>query len=283
MRNSSWYISRGALAVILNGAKRSEESKAFARKTALSWDETLWILRVVYPELSRRAQNDIQRNCRAGYAKVSESRNPEEPYTPHHLDSRPEPAPYPDHGVGNDSEKGAASDSKRGVSVRIAIYGAGAIGAYLGAKLALGGQDVTLIARGAHLKAMQANGVTVLTAQGELQAHPSATDDPDAVGAVDFLFLTVKAHSLTEIAPLLKPLIGPETALVSAQNGIPWWYFQRHGGEWDGTRLESVDPGGVISEAIDPERIIGCIDLPRSGDRGAGRCTSHRRGPLLHR
>ena len=146
--------------------------------------------------------------------------------------------------------------------MRLAIYGAGAIGAFLGAKLALAGQDVTLIARGPHLKAMQANGVTVRTAQGELQAHPSATDDPDAVGAVDFLFLTVKAHSLTAIAPQLKPLIGPETAVVSAQNGIPWWYFQRHGGEWDGTRLESVDPGGVISEAIDPERIIGCIVYP---------------------
>ena len=100
MRNSSWYISRGALAVILNGAKRSEESKAFARKTALSWDETLWILRVVYPKRSRRAQNDIQRNCRAGYAKVSESRNPEEPYTLPHLDSRSEPAPYPNTGSG---------------------------------------------------------------------------------------------------------------------------------------------------------------------------------------
>ena len=105
--------------------------------------------------------------------------------------------------------------------MRLAIYGAGAIGAFLGAKLALAGQDVTLIARGPHLKAMQANGVTVRTAQGELQAHPSATDDPDAVGAVDFLFLTVKAHSLTAIAPQLKPLIGPETAVVSAQNGIP--------------------------------------------------------------
>ena len=170
-------------------------------------------------------------------------------------DGSPHPSPpgFP-IGVGNDGE--------RDIPVRTAIYGAGAIGAFLGAKLALAGQDVTLIARSAHLRAMQANGVRVHTTQGELLAHPSATDDPGAVGPVDFLFLTVKAHSLTDIAPQLKPLIGPETAVVSAQNGIPWWYFQRHGGEWDGTRLESVDPGGVISEAIDPDRIIGCVVYP---------------------
>ena len=167
--------------------------------------------------------------------------------------------------------------------MRIAIYGAGAIGAFLGAKLALGGQDVTLIARGAHLKAMQANGVTVRTAQGELQAHPAATDDPDAVGAVDFLFLTVKAHSLTEIAPLLKPLIGPETAVVSAQNGIPWWYFQRHGGEWGWDTTGKRRPRRCHLRGDRPGAHHWLHSLPCSGDRGAGRCTSHRGGPFLHR
>ena len=146
--------------------------------------------------------------------------------------------------------------------MRIAIYGAGAIGAFLGAKLALGGEDVILIARGPHLRAIQCHGVRIRSPQGDIQAHPAATDDPTTIGPVDFLFLTVKAHSLTAIAPQLAPLLGPETAVVSAQNGVPWWYFQRHGGQWDGTHLESVDPGGVISRAIDPSRIIGCVVYP---------------------
>ena len=146
--------------------------------------------------------------------------------------------------------------------MRIAIYGAGAIGAFLGAKLALAGEQVTLIARGPHLRAMQANGVRVLSPQGDFQAHPAATDDPGAVGEVDFVFLTAKAYSLTEIAPTLAPLLGQETSVVSAQNGIPWWYFQRHGGPWEGSHLESLDPGGVITGAIEPHRIIGCVVYP---------------------
>ena len=146
--------------------------------------------------------------------------------------------------------------------MRFAIFGAGAIGAYLGARLALAGEEVFLIARGPHLRAMQAHGVRVRSSQGEFEAHPVATDDPGAVGAVDVVFLTAKAHSLTEIAPRLGPLLGPETSVVSAQNGIPWWYFQRHGGPWEGTHLESVDPGGVVARAIEPSRVIGCVVYP---------------------
>ena len=146
--------------------------------------------------------------------------------------------------------------------MRFAIYGAGAIGAYLGARLALGGEEVTLIARGPHLQAMRDNGVSVRSPQGDFQAQPAATDDPRLVGPVDFVFLTVKAHSLSEIVPHLGPLLGPETAVVSAQNGIPWWYFQRHGGEWEGTHLESVDPGDIIFQHIVPERVIGCVVYP---------------------
>ncbi len=146
--------------------------------------------------------------------------------------------------------------------MKIAIVGAGAIGAFLGAKLALSGEDVYLIARGPHLTAMQANGVRVRSPEGDFEAHPTATDDYDSIGPVDFVFLTVKAHSLTAIAPNLAPLLGPETAVVSAQNGIPWWYFQSHGGPFDGQSIESVDPGGVIAEAIDPSRIIGCVVYP---------------------
>jgi 2-dehydropantoate 2-reductase len=146
--------------------------------------------------------------------------------------------------------------------MNFAIYGAGAIGAYLGAKLALAGEKVTLIARGAHFQAMQTNGVRIQSPEGDFEAWPTISDNPTAIGPVDFLFLTVKAHSLTEIAPKLGPLIGPDTCVISAQNGIPWWYFQKHGGPWDGSHLESVDPGGIISKAISPEQIVGCIVYP---------------------
>ena len=146
--------------------------------------------------------------------------------------------------------------------MRFAIYGAGAIGAYLGAKLSLAGEDVTLIARGPHLKAMLAHGVRVRSPLGDFEATPAATDDPAAVGQVDAVVLAAKAHSLTAIVPRLAPLLGTDTMVVSAQNGIPWWYFHDHGGPWEGTSLESVDPGGVIASAIEPRRIIGCVVYP---------------------
>jgi 2-dehydropantoate 2-reductase len=146
--------------------------------------------------------------------------------------------------------------------MRFAVVGAGAIGAFVGATLAKSGEDVTLIARGAHLSAMQERGVCVRGATAAFTVHPNATDDPAAVGAVDVVLLTLKAHSLTAMAPRLAPLLGPDTPVVSMQNGIPWWYFYRHGGEWDGTRLESVDPDGVIRRSIDPARVIGCVVYP---------------------
>ncbi len=146
--------------------------------------------------------------------------------------------------------------------MKFALVGAGAIGAFAGAMLAKSGEDVTLIARGAHLRAMQERGVRVRGSLGEFEARPAATDDPAAVGPVDIVLLTLKAHSLTEMAPRLAPLIGPQTCVVSAQNGIPWWYFYRHGGEWDGTHLETVDPGGVIGRSIDPASVIGCVVYP---------------------
>jgi len=146
--------------------------------------------------------------------------------------------------------------------VRFAVIGAGAVGAYLGAKLALSGEEVVLFARGPHLQAMQAHGVRVRSGEGNFEAHPTATDDLESAGPVDFLFLTVKAHSLPAVVPRLAALLGPDTAVVSAQNGIPWWYFQRHGGPWEGTHLETVDPDKVIASAIHPERIIGCVVYP---------------------
>ena len=146
--------------------------------------------------------------------------------------------------------------------MKFAIVGAGAIGAFVGAMLAKSGEDVTLIARGAHLRAIQEHGVRVRGEIGNFDARVSATDDPAKAAAADVVLLTLKAHSLTAMAPRLAHLIASETCVVSMQNGIPWWYFYRHGGDWEGTRLESVDPGGEIAKNIDPARVIGCVVYP---------------------
>ncbi len=143
--------------------------------------------------------------------------------------------------------------------MRFVIAGAGAIGAYLGARMARTGLDVTLFARGPHLRAMQGRGVTVRSAEGDFEARPAVSGDLEAIGPADVVILGVKAHSLPDLAPRLGPLLGPETAVVGTQNGIPWWYFQNHGGELDGLRLERVDPGGVVAAAIEARRVIGSI------------------------
>ncbi len=140
------------------------------------------------------------------------------------------------------------------------MVGAGAIGAYVGAALARGGSDVVLIARGAHLRAMQEHGVRVLSPRGDFQAHPQATDDLAAVRGADVVLLTLKAQSLPELAPRLGALLaGSETAVIAAQNGIPFWYFQSLPDPWRDWRLETVDPGGRIAAAIEPRRVIGCV------------------------
>lgn len=146
--------------------------------------------------------------------------------------------------------------------MRFAVVGAGAIGALVGAALAKSGEDVTLIARGAHLQAIRDRGVRIRGAIGSFEVRTPATDNIESVGEVDVVLLTVKANSLPSVAPRLAPLMGRDTSVVSAQNGIPWWYFYRHGGEWQGTQLESVDPGAVISRSIDTARVIGCIVYP---------------------
>jgi 2-dehydropantoate 2-reductase len=139
--------------------------------------------------------------------------------------------------------------------VKFAVVGAGAIGAFVGASLARGGADVVLVARGAHLEAMRRNGVRVLSPRGDFEAHPEATDDLDAAADADVVFLGLKAYSLPELAPRIRG----DGAVVAAQNGIPWWYFQSEGGPLEGTVLDSVDPGGVITRSIAPERVVGCV------------------------
>lgn len=143
--------------------------------------------------------------------------------------------------------------------MRFLIAGAGAIGAYVGACMARAGFDVTLFARGPHLRAMQTHGVQVRSAAGDFEARPRIAGSLQEVGAVDVVFLGVKAHSLPQLAPHLKVVLGPDTTVVSTQNGIPWWYFQGFGGEWDGIRLERIDPGGTITAAIEARRVIGSI------------------------
>jgi len=145
--------------------------------------------------------------------------------------------------------------------MKFAVLGAGAIGAYVGAALARGGADVTLIARGAHLAAMRENGVRVLSPRGDFTAHPPVTDDIGAVADAGVVFVALKAYSLPEIAPRLGELLRPGSAAIWAQNGIPWWYFQGlpEAGSSFGGVLETVDPGGIITKSIAPEHNVGCV------------------------
>jgi 2-dehydropantoate 2-reductase len=143
--------------------------------------------------------------------------------------------------------------------MKFLIAGAGAIGAYIGARMAQAGFDVTLFARGPHLGAMQQHGVSIKSSEGDFVARPTIASSLEEVGPVDVVFLGVKAHGLPQLAPHLGPVLGPDTTVVSTQNGIPWWYFQGFGGEWEGLRLERVDPGGVISSAIETKRVVGSI------------------------
>ncbi len=154
--------------------------------------------------------------------------------------------------------------------MRVAILGAGATGGFLGARLARAGADVVLIARGSHLQAMRESGLRLIEPAGESIVRVEATDDLAAVRSADFVFVTLKAHSVPAIAERLATSLGAGAAVASAQNGIPWWYFQRHGGELEGTHLETVDPGGVIGRTIDPQRVIACIVYPATSVVGPG-------------
>ncbi len=142
----------------------------------------------------------------------------------------------------------------------ICIFGAGAIGGYVGARLAMKDEArVSLVARGPHLAAMQANGL-VLKQNGETHVvHPRVTDDPRQLGHQDFIILTLKAHGVAGVIDQMQPLIGPETSILFAQNGLPWWYFYGSGGPFEGHTLESVDPGGTIWKRLGPERALGSV------------------------
>ncbi|WP_026361090.1 2-dehydropantoate 2-reductase [Amycolatopsis nigrescens] len=143
--------------------------------------------------------------------------------------------------------------------MRVAVLGAGAIGAYVGASLCRAGVEVHLIARGAHLRAIRESGVRVDSPRGDFEARPNATDDPREVGPVDHLFLGLKANQYAGSGSLVRPLLHDKTTIIAAQNGIPWWYFHGIPGRFAGTRIESVDPGGSVSEVLPVHRAIGCV------------------------
>jgi 2-dehydropantoate 2-reductase len=146
--------------------------------------------------------------------------------------------------------------------MKIAVFGAGAIGGYLAVELARAGQEVAVIARGASLDAIRSRGLRLLIGEGERTARVHGSDDPAEIGPVDYLLLALKANSVPSIASRLAPLLGPETAVVTAMNGIPFWYFHALEGPWQDRRLDSVDPGGVLWKTIGPERCIGCVVYP---------------------
>lgn len=154
--------------------------------------------------------------------------------------------------------------------MKFAIYGAGAVGSVLAARLLDSGEDVALIARGDHLAAIRERGLVVCSETfGRMESRPVATDDPAAIGPVDVVLICVKAHSLPAAAATMPALFHERTTVVTFQNGFPWWYFHGLGDAYRGMRVEAVDPGGVIEKHIDPRRVIG----------GIAYCSASRREP----
>jgi 2-dehydropantoate 2-reductase len=146
---------------------------------------------------------------------------------------------------------------------RVLIFGAGAIGGYMGVKLAQAGARVTFFARGAHLDAMKRDGITLISEGAEtIVKDANFAGDASEAGEQDFVIVSLKAHGLVAAVDQVASLLGPQTALVTAMNGVPYWYFHKHGGPYDGKRLESVDPGGALWSKLGPERAIGCVVYP---------------------
>jgi 2-dehydropantoate 2-reductase len=143
--------------------------------------------------------------------------------------------------------------------VKICVFGAGAIGGHVAARLAKGGVEVSVVARGAQLAAIRDNGLTVTNDDGTFTVAVEASDDPASLGRQDAVIVTVKAPALPSVASGIGPLLTPDTPVVFAMNGIPWWYFHGHGGPLDGQRLETLDPGGALWHAVDPRNVIGGV------------------------
>ena len=143
--------------------------------------------------------------------------------------------------------------------MKICIYGAGAVGGFIGTKLAHAGYAVSVVARGATLKALRSHGLRLESDGIVLTEKVAATDDPAELGVQDLVIIAVKATAMAQVAQKIAPLIGPETIVITAMNGVPWWFFNGFGGEYAGTRLASVDPDGSIAAAIPAGAIVGCV------------------------
>ncbi|MCH9673777.1 MAG: 2-dehydropantoate 2-reductase [Gammaproteobacteria bacterium] len=143
--------------------------------------------------------------------------------------------------------------------MKITVFGAGAIGGHLGALLSRDGVDVSLVARGAHLDAMRSNGLTLVTAKETFVTHPRVTDDPSELGPQDYVVLSLKSHQAPGAVPSILPLLGPDTTVANAMNGVPWWYFYKLPGPWEDYRVRAVDPDGALWDGLGPQRAIGCI------------------------
>jgi 2-dehydropantoate 2-reductase len=154
--------------------------------------------------------------------------------------------------------------------MKVCIYGAGAIGAHIGVLMKLAGVDVSLIARGAHLEAIKEKGLKLIINGEEKVAKMRASNNPADLGPQDYVIVALKSHQAWEVAEQFKPLLGPETAVVTAQNGIPWWYFHGFDGQYANLQLQSVDPDGRQWNAIGPERAIGCTVYPAAEIVGPG-------------
>ncbi|WP_428031149.1 2-dehydropantoate 2-reductase [Ancylobacter sp.] len=146
--------------------------------------------------------------------------------------------------------------------MKVCIYGAGAIGGYVGVQLKRAGVDVSLVARGAHLEAMKKNGLKLLIDGEERVEHIPCSDNPAELGPQDYVIVALKAHSVPGVVDAMQPLLGNDTAVVTAVNGVPYWYYYKHGDHLENKTLESVDPGGKQWAGLRPERAIGCIVYP---------------------
>ena len=143
--------------------------------------------------------------------------------------------------------------------MKICIYGAGAIGGWIGARLAAIGEPVSVVARGATLAALHTHGLRLQQTEGLLQVPVQAADNAAALGVQDLVVVAVKAPALAEVARGIAPLLGPHTLVLTAMNGVPWWFFQGFGGAYAGTALKAVDASGAIAAAIPAEHIVGCV------------------------
>ena len=147
--------------------------------------------------------------------------------------------------------------------MKICIFGAGAIGGYMGAKLAQAGANVSLVARGPHLAAINDKGLTLVEADHDpVTVKINASENPADLGVQDYVIVTLKAHSVPAVVPKMQPLIGENTTIVSGVNGVPWWYFHKIGTNLEGTRLDSVDPGHTQWDGFGPDRVLGCVVYP---------------------